>query len=130
MAKTVVAGDAVVITSAMALEELKTIKKYRPETLVLKDEEGEPIFAVGVTRGSGCISKYGAEFGSESHGEDPKACITMIVPGITGDVEAQVSEMVGPAILRLNEIEDTLPAVLEEIENEKAAIRSTITVAG
>lgn len=130
MANIIIAGEAVVITSAMSLEDLKTIKKYRPGALVLKDEEGEPVFAIGVSNGAGSIGKFGAEFGSESHGEEPKACITMITNGISGDVEEKVSEMVGPAILRLNEIEDTLPTVLAEIEAEKAAIRSTITVAG
>lgn len=129
MAKIVVAGEAVVITSTMRLDELRTIKKYRPEALCLKDEEGEPIFCIGVTTGAGAIGKYGAEFGAEGHGDEPKACITMVCPGISGDVKEAVSELIGPAILRLNEIEDTLPAVLEEIVAEKAAIEGTISVA-
>ena len=51
MAKIVIAGDAVVVTSAMKLEDIKTIEKYRPKELVLKGgEDGkEPIFGVGTT---------------------------------------------------------------------------------
>ena len=39
MAKIVIAGDAVVVTSAMKLEDIKTIEKYRPKELVLKGGE-------------------------------------------------------------------------------------------
>lgn len=54
MAKIVIAGDAVVVTSAMKLEDIKTIEKYRPKELVLKGgEDGkEPIFGVGTTHGA------------------------------------------------------------------------------
>ena len=47
MAKITIAGDAAVVTSAMKLEDIKTIEKYRPKELVLKGgEDGkEPIFS-------------------------------------------------------------------------------------
>mgnify|MGYP000937705903 CR=1 FL=1 len=62
MAKIVIAGDAVVVTSAMKLEDIKTIEKYRPKELVLKGgEDGkEPIFGVGTTHGAGNINAVGA----------------------------------------------------------------------
>ena len=68
MAKIVIAGDAVVVTSAMKLEDIKTIEKYRPKELVLKGgEDGkEPIFGVGTTHGAGSINAVGASFGSEN----------------------------------------------------------------
>ena len=48
MAKITIAGDAAVVTSAMKLEDIKTIEKYRPKELVLKGgEDGkEPIFCL------------------------------------------------------------------------------------
>ena len=48
MAKIVIAGDAVIVTSTMKLEDIKTIAKYRPKALTLMGgEDGkEPIFAV------------------------------------------------------------------------------------
>lgn len=68
MAKIVIAGDAVVITSALKLSDIKTVEKYRPNELILKGgEDGkEPIFALGTTTGSGNINAVGASFGREA----------------------------------------------------------------
>ena len=57
MSKAIIAGEAVVVTSSMKLEDLETIAKYRPEALTLKGgEDGkEPIFAISITKGAGDI---------------------------------------------------------------------------
>ena len=59
MAKIVIAGDAIVVTSAMKLEDIKTIEKYRPNALTLMGSEDgkEPIFAIGTTEGCGNINQ-------------------------------------------------------------------------
>lgn len=132
MAKITIAGDAVVVTSAMKLEDLKTIAKYRPEALTLKGgEDGkEPIFAISVVRGSGEINKYGATFGSESHDDEKLATITMSA-GFSGetDIKEFVADQIGSAIIKLSELEDKLPEVLADIRSEKAAVLSSISVA-
>lgn len=131
MAKIVIAGDAVIITSALKLEDIKTIAKYRPKELVLKGgEDGkEPIFAVGVTNGPGNINEVGASFGRESHDDEKLAVITMVTDGVTGDVKEWVADRIGGAIMNLNALEQKLPAVLEEISGQKAAVMDSITVA-
>lgn len=132
MAKIVIAGDAVVVTSSLKLEEIRTVEKYRPNELVLKGgEDGkEPIFAIGVTEGCGNINEVGASFGRETHDEEKLASITMCTgAGITGDIKEWVAERIGGAIIKLNKLEEKLPAVLEEIEAEKAEVMSNITVA-
>ena len=131
MAKIVIAGEAVVVTSAMKLADLRKIAKYRPEALVLKGgEDGkEPIFKIGVTNGTGKINKYGAEFSAETHDDAKLATITLVVDGVDGDVREAVAEAIGVPVLNLNKIEETLPGVLAEIENEKATILGNITVA-
>ena len=130
MAKIVIAGDAIVVTSALKLEDIRTIEKYRPKELVLKGEDGkEPIFAVGTTSGAGNINAVGASFGRESHDDQKLATITMCTTGVTGDVKEWVADHVGSAIISLNKLEEKLPAVLEEIAAEKAAVLSNITVA-
>ena len=100
MAKIVIAGDAVVVTSAMKLEDIKTIEKYRPKELVLKGgEDGkEPIFGVGTTHGAGNINAVGASFGSETRDDDKLACITLFLDGVTGDVKDWVADRLGAAI--------------------------------
>lgn len=132
MAKIVIAGDAVVVTSALKLEDIRTIEKYRPKELVLRGgEDGkEPIFAIGTTDGCGNINQVGASFGRESHDADKLATITMCT-GVadTGDIKEWVADRIGTAIINLNKLEEKLPAILGEIADEKAAVMSNITVA-
>ena len=131
MAKIIIAGEAVVITSALKLEDIRKVEKYRPDALVLKGgEDGkEPIFRVGVCNGTGKINKYGAEFGSETHDEEKFATITLVINGLEGDIREAVAESIGTAILNLNKLEETIPAVIAEIDAEKNAILGNITVA-
>lgn len=131
MAKIVIAGDAVVITSSMKLADIQTIQKYRPKELVLKGgEDGkEPIFAIGVTNGCGSINEVGASFGRASHDDEKFATITMVTEGVAGDVKEWVADRIGGAIINLNKLEEKLPAVLAEIEGQKAEVMSNITVA-
>lgn len=132
MAKIVIAGDAVVVKSTLKLEDIRTIEKYRPKALVLMGgEDGkEPVFAIGTTDGCGNINQVGASFGRESHDEDKFATITMVTgTGATGDIKEWVADRIGTAIISLNKLEEKLPAVLEEIEAEKAEVLSNISVA-
>lgn len=132
MAKITIAGDAVVVTSALKLEDIKTIAKYRPKSLFLMggDDGKEPIFGIGVTDGCGNINEVGASFGRESHDEAKLAVITMCTGvGATGDIKEWVADRIGSAIINLNKLEEKLPAVLAEIAAEKAAVLSNITVA-
>lgn len=132
MAKIVIAGDAVVVTSTLKLEDIRTIEKYRPKALTLLggDDGKEPVFAIGTTDGCGSINQVGASFGRESHDEDKHAIITMVTgTGTTGDIKEWVADRIGTAIISLNKLEEQLPAVLAEIEDEKAEVLSNITVA-
>lgn len=132
MARITIAGDAAVVTSAMTLEDIKTIEKYRPKELILKGGEdgNEPIFAIGTTAaGAGTINTYGASFGSETRDENKLACITMFLEGVTGDVKDWVADRLGTAIVNLNKLEAKLPDILKEIADEKAKVLENIAVA-
>lgn len=133
MAKVTISGDAVVITSAVKLEDYKKVKKYRPNALVLMGgEDGkEPIFRVGVLpNGAGSIGKYGAEFAKETRDEEKLACITMLFTGSSeANIKEAVADEIGAAVLNLNKLEATIPGVLEEIAAAKAQILESITVA-
>mgnify|MGYP007102082194 CR=1 FL=1 len=82
MAKITIAGEAVIITSALKLEDIKKVQKYRPKELVLK----------------------GGEDGKEA-------------------------DKLGAAMVNLKKLEEKLPAVLAEIDAEKAEIMANITIA-
>lgn len=123
-------GDCFVVTSDVKLEDLKKIRKYRPDALVLKGgEDGkEPVFVIGTTGGKGSINANGAEFNSATYDDDKFACLTLPLPAYDGDVTKAVQEYVGAAILNLNKLEKQLPAVLEEIDAETAEILDNIAV--
>ena len=131
MPKVTIAGDAVVVSSSMKLEDLKTIAKYRPKALTLMggDNGKEPVFAIGITSGPGSINNFGVSFGRESHDEQKLATVTMVLKGATGDVAEHVADVLGAALISLGKLEAQLPAVLEEIAAEKADVLSNITVA-
>lgn len=130
MAKIVIVGDAVVVTSAMKLEDLRDIKKHRPSALVLKGgEDGkEPVFAIDVTKGNGDINQYGASFGAASRDDEKLATITMVAPGVDGDIKEFVADKLGSALINLNKLEETLPSVVQSIAAEKAQVMDAIAV--
>lgn len=131
MAKIVIAGDAVVITSALKLEDIRKVEKYRPNALYLMGgEDGkEPIFRVGTAK-KGSLSEYGIEFAAETHDDEKLASITLVNNCACGaDVKECVAEDIGPIVMNLNKVEAAIPAVLEEIAVEKAAILANISVA-
>lgn len=131
MAKIIVAGEAVVITSSMKLADLETIKKYNPKALVLMGgEDGkEPVFCIGVNRGkAGSINQFSVDFGAETRDDKKLATMTLMTSGVTGDVKEFVADKYGAALMLLNKLEATLPAALEAIAAEKKAILENITV--
>ena len=132
-ARVTVLGEAVVITSALPLEAYRTIAKYRPKALTLMGEENGkpvPVFAVGITTGSGSINAVGASFGRESNDDAKLATVTMTFDGrACGDIKEHIADSLGAAIINLSKLEEQLPAVLSEIEAEKSAVMSQITVA-
>lgn len=129
MAKVTIAGDAVVITSALKLEDIRLVKKYRPEALILKDEDDEPIFGIGITNGPGCINNVGVSFGRETRNDEKLAVVTMAIAEEVDDIEEYVVDAIGRAIINLNKLEAKLPEVIEAIAAEKAEILDSVTVA-
>ena len=131
MAKVTIAGKAIIITSALKLEELETVKKYQPKALVLLGgEDGkEPIFAVGVVRGSaGKIGNVGVEFGEETQTEK-LATMTLMAPADVKDMKEYVADKYGAALMNLAKLETNLPAVIGAIAAEKQLIMDNISVA-
>ena len=131
MAKITVVGDAVIVTSSMKLEDLKTIQKYRPQALVLKGgEDGkEAIFRLGVTEGVGNINKYGAEFTGEARDGSGLATITLECTAGNNDIKNVIVDEIGYPVAILNKLEAGLPEVLSEVKAEREAVVSNITFA-
>lgn len=129
MANIKIVGNAAVLTSALKREEIATVHKYRPEALVLKDEEGTPYFRVGFTTGKGSVSKYGVEFDGVSHDDLKLALITLCVDcGEDEDIREIVADALGVALNNLNKVEAQVAPMLEEIAAERERVMDSITV--
>lgn len=87
MAKIKVMGDTVQICTALTVEDIKKTKFYKPEALELRDEKGEPYFAIGM--GNAHYGKSGVLFSSMSY--EGKAFMTTANP-VTNDHSNRVAE--------------------------------------
>lgn len=128
----IIAGKALVITSALKLADLEAVKKYQPKALILMGgEDGkEPIFAMGVVRGSaGKIGNIGVEFGEETRDDAKLATMTLMVPADVKDMKEYVADKYGAALMNLAKLEESLPAVVAAIAADKQAIMDNINVA-
>lgn len=126
MAKVKKFGEAVVITSAAKLEDIRKVAKYRPAALQLIEDE-EPVFCIGLSDSrSGSISKYGIEFGGSS--PEGYAQVTTVYAGPDENVEDVLADTVGPQLRMLSKLEESFPAVISEINGEIAAIKACIEV--
>ena len=59
MTKITIHGDALVLTSGLKLETLRKTKKYRPDALVLRDKEKNPVFSIDVGTKTASANKNG-----------------------------------------------------------------------
>lgn len=133
MANTKILGKAVVVTSSIKFEDLKTIKKYRPNALTLKGgEDGkEPIFTIFVREDGKCgISDNGISFCEATRDENKFATLTFTLNNVPEDIAIKdvVVDELGGALAKLNKLEEQLTAVLGEINAEREAVSGSIDV--
>ena len=127
MATVTIAGNSYVITSAISMAALETVKKYRPSALALTDpEKKETTFKVGI--GSNSVSDYGISFGGVSNGDEKLATATLSIPSDVEDAKEYVLDKAGLAIANLNKVEAGIAAALNEIKAERNAIAENIKV--
>jgi len=127
MAKVTIAGNSYVITSAVSMADLETVKKYRPSALAITDPETkETLFKVGI--GSNSISDYGICFGGVSNDEAKLATATLPIPSDYEDAKEFVLDKAGLALANLNKIEDSIVEALSDVQAERDAIAENIEV--
>lgn len=126
-----VIGDAFVATSTIKADDIALVAKYKPDALKIKDKEGNDVFSISyVADGNSSIAPFGITFTGKSRGEDGGyATLTQKLPKGTTDAKKYVADAVGGVIEHVNAIEESLPAVVEEIKTTKAALLDSITVA-
>lgn len=120
MATLKIFGDTISIFSELTKEQLERAKGFAPESLKLKDEEGNEIFGIGF--GSPSYSKYGITFCSEN--AEGKLFMTMNNPVLDhSDPEAEkttITRMFAQPLHALKMVEAQVAAmedVLADIED-------------
>jgi len=127
MANVTIAGNSFVITSAVSMADLETVKKYRPSALAITDPDTkEALFKVGL--GSNSVSDFGVCFGGVSNDEAKLATVTLPIPSDCEDAKEFVLDKAGLALANLNKVEAGITDALEEIRAERDAIAQNIKV--
>lgn len=127
MAKITIAGNSYVVTSEISMEDMETIKKFRPSALTLADPETkEALFKVGI--GTSSLNDYGISFGGISNDESKLATATLPIPADVENAKEYILDKAGLAIASLNKIEEHIAEALSEIRAERNAITENIEV--
>lgn len=133
MAKITVTGSAIVITSSIKVEEIELLEKYKPEALTLTevDEDGDkvPKFKIGLGDGHGSVNKFGISFAKKSLNPDGYATVTGIYNGEADSVKETVADEVGAPVDMLRELEETVPAAVDEVKTKRQAVIDSIELA-
>jgi len=124
-AKVEISGASAVLVSDIALEDWEKVKKYAPEALKIVDEDGDTIFKVSTCNGGGSINEYGVCWGSYTN-EGGKATVTVLLDEDVDDKLSAVKEIMGTALLDLNDIEKDIPDLLKDIADKEAEIEKLI----
>ena len=127
MAKVTIAGNSFVVTSAISMADLETVKKYRPAALAIIDPETkDTLFKVGL--GTNSVNDHGIGFGGVSNDEKKLATATIPIPPDVEDAKEYVLDKAGLAIANLNKVEEGIVEVLKEIRAERDTIAKNIVV--
>lgn len=122
-----IAGSSAIIKSTLTPDEIKRVKKFHPEALVMDDEDGYPCYAVDIDEEQpGSINDNGACYGNATS-TDGKATITILLEPTAEDTVQLVYDKIGRSLVCLKEIENHIREVLPELDTEEREIRSMIT---
>ena len=127
MAKIVLCGEVYVLISELKVEDIKAAQKLCPDALVIKNEDGEPVFGVSYG-GYGSISKNGVCFDGNANDGTGRASITCPIPKGTEDIIGTIVDVYAPVKAGLLKIEETLPEVLAAVRAERATTAEEIQV--
>ena len=127
-----VIGGAIVVSSAYPFKTLKTVQKYRPETLMLYEGEGDHkrrVFVLGADDACGGVIQPNKAVFSSIEDNAGNATITATYDPAEAecDKEEYIQDLIGTALLRINKVEANIEAALTDIEAEKKSVMDAVT---
>lgn len=128
--KVTITGNACVLTSTIKVEDIKLVKKYKPEALQVKDDKGNEVFRIAYTEGKGSIAPFGITFGNKSLDGNGFAQVSGIFEGGVNEenVKEVAADTIAPIQDYLTKLEETIPAAVEAITASRKAIMDDIVV--
>lgn len=116
-------GTSFTLTSNVKMEDIVKLKKFSPESLILKTEKGEPRFSIGI--GSAAISAHGITFNGAN--QEDLAQVTLTIPTDVEDKQQYVADQYGLAMLTLSEMEDHIAKEMKILAGKFETISKSIT---
>lgn len=112
-------GTVAVITTDITAEQFHKVAKFKPEALVLTDEETkEAKFVVRCGANNGEIGKYGVNL---AKGVDGKLCIAVNISGLDDEAATKwLKDAFIAPITSLQKVQEQILAALPEIEEAEA----------
>ena len=127
-AKIYIMGAAAVLVSGVKLEDWKQIEKCAPEKLKIVDENtGEQVFMVSIGESGGSVISQEICWGSHVS-NDGNATVTVLLDDSVDDKKDAVLDVMGSALLKLMEFEETVPQILDEIRKKRQEMEDCITI--
>jgi len=127
MANVKIAGNTIILTSTVTLEQIKRIEKHRSEALEIRNAKDEIVFRVGT--GSNSFNAHGASFNAATLDNRELAFISLQIPTGVTDAKRYFAETFGQPHLQLKTVESRLAGVLTAVESEITEIMNDVTMA-
>ena len=125
-----IAGDAYVVTSSLAADDIELLAKRNPDALKIKDEDGNEKFSISFVEGKSSLANFGITFGGKSRGEKAGlATYTGDIPSGTAGAKEFVAEKIGCVAANLKKLEESVPDAVKEVKAAKEELLKNITEA-
>lgn len=129
MAKIKVLGDAIVITSALKVADLETIKRSDASALTLCDQDGNAVYAVMLGK-SASIDKKSVCFNGVDAEGFAQLTILAELPAKAAARNKYVRENIAPLVCKLNAAEGALGGVAAHLARMTDAVMEDVEFIG
>jgi uncharacterized membrane protein len=119
----------IVIESNLTTARLKRAMEYVPDAASLKDDDGNSVFAVCMSKGAGSADKNGVAFsGTTTDGYAFVSINDVKMPAEADKKAAFLQEKYGLVLFKLNALENQINTALEAVDADIASVATSITV--
>lgn len=117
------------LTSSIKKEDIELVKKHRPGALKKKDADGNDVFAMSYVEGKSCIAANGITFGATDVDNGCAMIIGTIPESLPANTNANdyIADKVGGIIDIVKEFEESIPGIVNDIKDKRAALIGSIT---